>query len=456
MKATQTQILCPNSYLGFTPIQESAFRQGVSQRPDYYCCNAGARFNDPSALGTDTGTSLYKWQKHDLKLALLAAREQKVPLLIGTAGDTGANSRVDLFVEILKRLSREHNLAPFNVAYFYSEIEKQTVQGLLGRHVPIERCDDRKPLSEEELKKAERIVAVAGVAPFLKALERGADVVIGGRCTSVAPFAAAALHAGRPPESAYALGPLLTRPAAAMLPNFQNGPLIAILNDHIVNISTTADFPLPVLPRDSVELSHMFTDLPEVFFPEGRLDMTQCHYAYYQGQRFSVTGQRFFAAAPPLRFTLEGAGRSGERYIELVSFRTSAPISDLEVILEQTRKIVEERFCESHAQLAYTLLGKRRAIGHPGQESDVWGEDITILIEGIAETEQLSEELTTLGARRLLPLLSQNVKPLRITRTVMSNSALLAPPVYQWTIRHTLPNQDRMELFQLHEVTIGQ
>ena len=454
MKTAHVHIFCPNGYLGFTPIQETAFRRGVEQNPDYYCCNAGARINDPTALGTDTGISLYKWQKHDLELMLLASRKQRAPLLVGTAGDTGANSRVDLFVDILKSLARKHNLTPFKLIYFYSEIEKPRLRTLMEQNVAIEHAESGKALTEVELEKTERIVAVAGVHPFLRALEMGADVIIGGRCASVAPFAAAALHARHSPESAYVLGPLLTRPAAAMQPNFLNGPLIASLHDHAVSIFTTGESPMPILPRNSDELSQTLADLSEASFQEGRLDMTQCRYEYHQGQLLSVTGQRFSPAQSPLKFFLEGAGRSGERFIELVSFKTSAQIPELEIMLEETRKTIEHRFSESHAQLAYTVLGKRRAASKL-QESSAPQEEVTILIEGVAETEQLSEELATLGARRLLPLLSQSLKPIRISRKVLSNCALLAPPVYRLTIQHTLPLADPLELFQLHEITIG-
>ena len=452
MKTRPLQIFCPNGYLGFTPTQEATFLLGVEQKPDYYCCNSGARANDPTALGTDTGVSLYKWQKHDLELMLLASREQGVPMLVGTAGDTGADSRVDLFVDILKRLAREHNLPPFKVIYFYSELEKQRLRDLLEQNVPIEGIDSGKLLDEEALEKTERIVAVAGVQPFLTALEMGADVIIGGRCASVAPFAAAALHAKFPPESAFSLGPLLTRPAAAMQPSFLNGPLMASLSGNTVSISTTGEPYLSILPRNSDELRQTLVDLPEAFFPEGRLDMTQCRYEYHQGQLLSVTGQRFFPAQEPMKFPLEGAGRSGERFIELVSMKASAPIPELEEMLDLTRKIVEDRFRGSHVKLAYTVLGKRRTA--PAFQVDDPSQEVTILIEGIAETEQLSEELTTLGARQLLPFLSLHVKPIRLSRKVLSNSALLAPPVYRWTIQHSLPLTTPTGLFQIHEITI--
>src|SRR5438477_532030 len=78
----------------------------------------------PVPLGTDTSTSPLAWQMHDLEQMLLASRQLGVPMIIGSSGDTGSNSRVDLFVQIIKDLSAKHRLARFNVGHFYSEVDK--------------------------------------------------------------------------------------------------------------------------------------------------------------------------------------------------------------------------------------------------------------------------------------------------------------------------------------------
>ena len=55
---------------------------------------------------------------------LLASRRLGVPMIVGSAGDTGSNSRVDLFVGIVRDLAAKHRLAGFRVGYFYSEVGK--------------------------------------------------------------------------------------------------------------------------------------------------------------------------------------------------------------------------------------------------------------------------------------------------------------------------------------------
>ena len=56
---------------------------------------------------------------------LLASRKLGVPMIIGSAGDTGANSRVDLYVHIIRELAAKHGLPQFRLGYFYSEVDKE-------------------------------------------------------------------------------------------------------------------------------------------------------------------------------------------------------------------------------------------------------------------------------------------------------------------------------------------
>ena len=107
MKKTSLRIISPNGHLGFAPTKEGSFWIGAKTKPDYYCCDSGSDDVGPGPLGSDTSVSPYDWQKHDLELMLLAAREQGVPMMIGSSGDTGTNSRVDMYVGMIRDLSRE-------------------------------------------------------------------------------------------------------------------------------------------------------------------------------------------------------------------------------------------------------------------------------------------------------------------------------------------------------------
>ena len=62
----------------------------------------------------------------------------------------------------------------------------------------IAGLDGRPPLDLATLDATERVVAVAGIHPYIKLLDEGADVIIGGRSSDCAIFAAPAIRRGFP------------------------------------------------------------------------------------------------------------------------------------------------------------------------------------------------------------------------------------------------------------------
>src|SRR5262249_57346517 len=134
---------------------------------------------------------------------LLASRRLGVPMIVGSAGDTGSNSRVDLFVGIIRDLAEKHRLARFRIGYFYSEVGKDALYRRIVAGDEILGLDGRPPLDLATLEATDRIVAMAGIHPYIKLLDQGADVIVGGRSSDCAIFAAPAIRQGLPEGLAY-------------------------------------------------------------------------------------------------------------------------------------------------------------------------------------------------------------------------------------------------------------
>src|SRR3546814_12051413 len=83
------------------------------------------------------------------------------------------------------------------------------MRGEKGAGNGVQGLDGFAELSEEELDATDRIVAMAGVHPVVKLLGEGADVIIGGRSSDSAIFAAPALAGGFPENLSYYLGKVL-------------------------------------------------------------------------------------------------------------------------------------------------------------------------------------------------------------------------------------------------------
>jgi hypothetical protein len=79
----------------------------------------------------------------------------------------------------------------------------------MQRGEPVKGLEGHADLTASELDATSRVVAMAGVHPFIRLLEQGADVVIGGRSSDSCVFAAPAIHHGFPESQAYYLGKVL-------------------------------------------------------------------------------------------------------------------------------------------------------------------------------------------------------------------------------------------------------
>src|SRR5262245_34220593 len=120
-------ILSPTGHLGFTPIERESFEIGVARRPDAIVADSGSCDIGPQPLGADEHCSPEEWQRHDLELMLLAARRLGVPMIVGSASDTGTDRGVHQYAEIVRELARRHRLAPFTLASICSEVSRDQV-----------------------------------------------------------------------------------------------------------------------------------------------------------------------------------------------------------------------------------------------------------------------------------------------------------------------------------------
>jgi hypothetical protein len=143
------RIICPNGHLGFAPTRTGSFERGLTFNPDMIACDSGSSDRGPIPLGSDTCASPLAWQIHDLKSMLLGARRLGIPMIIGSAGDSGSNSSVDMFVRIIRDLARKHGLTPFRIGWFHSEVSSATVRAKIRAGSPS-RGSTAEPISPKQ------------------------------------------------------------------------------------------------------------------------------------------------------------------------------------------------------------------------------------------------------------------------------------------------------------------
>jgi hypothetical protein len=178
----------------------------------------------------------------------------------------------------------------------------------------------------------------------------------------------------------------------------------------------------------------------------------------------SLAGQPLYDHAPPqglgspdgkVQVILEGSGKVGERFITFVGIKDPSITQQIDKVSEWARDQIADRFSEKNYQLSYKIYAKDWEIRDLEWVSGISSHDLGIVVEGIAETEQIAEEITVMGSRQLFSAPLSGIQEYMGTATIVMNGALPAPPVYRWTIHHTLPVDDPMELFEIHETTIA-
>ncbi len=447
------RIICPNGHLGFAPLKPESFAIGVATGPDFIAADSGSDDVGPGPIGSDTCTSPLAWQTHDLEAMLLAARARGVPMIIGSAGDTGTNSRVDLYVGLIREIAAKHKLAPFRLGYFYSEVDREYLRAKIRGGDPITGLEGREALSEAELDATSRIVAMAGVHPFRRLLEQGADVIIGGRSSDSAIFAAAALHRGHTEALSYYLGKVLECASFCAEPYGGKETVLGEIIDGGVHV--TAMHPNQRCTVASVAGHAMYerSNPNYEFVAGGMLDMSHCHYEQISEKTTRVTGPTF-VPIDRVRVKLEGAAKIGERYVGMAAVRDPYTIKHIDAVIGWARQQVRERFGETGYELHYTVYGRDGVMG-PLEPVKTPAHELCIVVQGVAPTKEMAEEVCITGTRQMFYARLPEVKGTAGSVAFVLDEVLPASAAYRWSVNHTVGVDDPMELFPTHLIEIG-
>jgi hypothetical protein len=192
----------------------------------------------------------------------------------------------------------------------------------------------------------------------------------------------------------------------------------------------------------------------EEFFAGGKLDMTNCVYEQLSERTTRVTGSRFIPAER-MRVKLEGSGKVGERYVGLCGIRDPYTIANVDRVIEWARAQARERFGTSGYELHYNVYGRDGVMGDLEPLRDKPGHELCILVQGVAPTREMAEELTMIGLRQMFYARLPDVKGTAGSVAFPLDEVLHASAAYRWTLNHTVAVDDGLELFPLHMIDIG-
>ena len=189
-----TTILSPCGILGYG-FPALSLEKALSQNPDAIVVDAGSTDAGPHKLGAGTAIVSRLAAKKDLSLLMEAARRLGIPLVIGSAGGSGARKHTVWTIDIIEEISREMLWQP-RTAVIWADIPNDAILEAL-REGRVEKMSPNVPdLTEETLAETTGVVAQMGAEPVLKALREKPDIVICCRAYDPAPFAAVGILRG--------------------------------------------------------------------------------------------------------------------------------------------------------------------------------------------------------------------------------------------------------------------
>ncbi|WP_254452541.1 acyclic terpene utilization AtuA family protein [Roseicella sp. DB1501] len=448
----ETRMVSVSGILGYG-YPEAALQAALARGVDMLGCDGGSSDPGPYYLGSGKPFVSLRAMKRDLRLMLRAAVAHRLPMLIGTCGGAGGEPHLQLVAQMVRDIAREEGLH-FPMALIHSEQPKARVQEGLreGRVHPLGRMP---PLAEETIERATRIVGLCGPEPYMRALDEGAQVVLGGRSSDPAPFAAHALRAQLPPAQAWYAGKMLECGAAPALPKGPDCLLVTVREDGVVcePMGERACTPLSVANHSLHENASPIRHVE----PGGVLDTSECRFEAVSPKATLVTGMRWHPAGT-YTVKLEAAERLGHRAVSFAGTRDPGLIGQLPGFLDRVRSLVAEKARDLEiGPEAYRLtihrygldgvMGAREPLrGAPGHE-------IGFLIDVVGEDAEIAAAVIALARTSMLHC----DFPGRLCKEgnmaiPFSPSDLMAGEVYRFSMAHVMETADPCALFPIeHE-----
>jgi hypothetical protein len=437
--------------LGWVPCGEVSFQGALAAGPDYIGAQHGSSDCGPLYLGAQVPYSLRKWEKHDLELMITAGRARGVPVIVGGAGGMGTRLGVERTLELVREIARERSLH-FTIGIIYADQDPDYLKRKLqaGAITPL---GIPKPLTEEEIDRAATTVAMMGVEPINAALDRGADVVIAGRCTDPAIYAAIPIRAGFDAGLAWYLGKILecgclcTDP-----PSLTDASTGRIRRDHLIfepgdprrrcTVSSVASHTM-------YERANPWRQLE----PGGTLDLTGLELEAVSDRVVRAGGAVFHPR--PYTVKLEGAARVGYRAFAIVGTRDPIMISEIDSVVERLRAVVEERVpgAGRDYRLFFHLYGKNAIMGALEPVAETRAHELCIMVQVVAKTEDVAVEVAEMANHLLFDFPFEGLKTTAGNVASFGSMEVFVPQyreVYEYVIDHEMRLDDPLECFPIH------
>ena len=447
------RILSTTAILGYGFPKES-FVEGMKRKPDLIAVDAGSTDPGPYYLGEGVSFTDRGAVKRDLEIMICAGIRENIPVVIGTAGGSGAKPHLEWCADIIREIAKENDLH-FKMAMIHADMDKEEMKKALaaGKISPL---DPAPQLTEADIDATTHIVGQMGIEPIMKALDSGVQVVLAGRAYDPTVFAAPAIRKGYDKGLAIHLGKILECASICATPGSGSDCMFGYLGEDYFRVEPLSSVrkctTLSVAAHTLYEKTNPYI-LPG---PGGHLDLTNTTFEQDSENTVKVKGSRY-VTAPKYTIKLEGAKCIGYRTVSVAGTRDPIMISKIDDIVEGVRARVADNYRDKGYQyhLNFTIYGKNGVMGNLEPVKDAHPHELGIVIEVVADTQ---EQADTICASARSTMLHYGYEGRRATAGNLafpfSPSDFHAGRVYVFSMYHIIEVDDPTALFPIDIVTL--
>lgn len=450
---------------------------------DYIAMAIGSSFADESAwaadsldlafVGADAGTidvgpyqlgglgAMYSEQqcRRDLERALGIAARQRIPLVVGSCGGDGSNRGVDWLASILREIPVPSH-RPLKVTKIYSEPDRSLLKSRLDDDRIRALGGWRQPYTHETIDRSTRIVSVLGAEPFCHALEDGAQVVLAGRATDAAIYAAPALRAGYPDGLSWHAARVAECGTRVAEP-----PGSDILH---IRVEGDAFYVVPLSEQRCTTrsvASQLLYEKPDQYRfvePSGTLDTSAVRYEQVDERSVRLSGA-VFEPADTYTVKLEGVELAGYQSIAMASFTDPVLLAELDDWLGTFQAETHRRLSNLIGAEARNATMSVRAYGgglgttlFPSRGHQVPPTEVFILIDAVGWSQKLANNVVDIAWHALMHNPVKGWSGRWTTGACPYNPPVIdRGPVYRFNCNHVMELDRPDETARLESEIIG-
>ena len=445
----EIRILSPTAILGYGFPQES-FELGLAKKPHVIAVDAGSTDPGPYYLGAGVSFTDRDAVKRDLSIMLKAGRENNIPVIIGSAGGSGAGAHLNWNLGIVKEIAQEENLQ-FKLAAISSDFSKDfLIQELdQGRIAPLGPCAE---LTKKDIEDSTSIVAQMGVEPFMQALSEGAEVIIAGRAYDPAVFAAYPILKGFDKGLALHLGKILECAAIAAIPGSGSDCMFGTLKKDCFTVEPLNEERKCTITSVSAHTLYEKTDPYHLPGPGGVLNLKQCVFTQATESKVKIENTKF-EKSETYTIKLEGAKLVGYRTVSIAGVRDPIFIKQMDEIISGVKERLSSNFNKTSSddyRLLFRIYGRDGVMGELEPNREAQPHEVGIVIEVVAKTQELADTITSFARSTLL----HYGYPGRVATAgnlafPYSPSDFRTGEVYEFSIHHLLQIKDPTAVFPI-------